>query len=77
MKKTKPQRGTSAPSEEYYAARGYGRLSLRMPATTLADLGRLAKKRGMSRTEIVGHLISSVATSEDFEAWCARLGRTK
>lgn len=44
-------------TEADYTARGYGRMSVRLATETLAQLERLARIYGKSRTEILDEII--------------------
>ena len=56
------RRGAGAPSEAYYAAQGYGRLSLRLPLSTLARLDEAAERLGLSRARTLQSLLGDELT---------------
>ncbi len=59
MTRKAPARGGSgsAPSEAYYAARGYGRISLRLPQAVIDLLGAESESSGYSRADLVEEMI--------------------
>jgi hypothetical protein len=51
------RRGSASPSEAYYAARGYRRLSLRLPGDALDMLDQESERSGYSRAELLEEMI--------------------
>lgn len=58
MAKPKPvARGSGAPSEKYYEARGLEQLKVRLPRDTIERLGAIAERAGLSRTAALIEMI--------------------
>jgi predicted DNA-binding ribbon-helix-helix protein len=47
-----------------YAAKGYGRLTLRLPEHTLAQLADLAHERGVTRAQLIADLVDRATTRD-------------
>jgi hypothetical protein len=62
MTKPKTRSGTVW-GDAQYAAKGYGRLTLRLPEHTLAQLADLAHERGVTRAQLVALLVEQATTT--------------
>lgn len=56
-RKPKPTRGSGAPTEAYYEARGYVRKQLRLKRAVATRLARLAAENETSEGQVVSKLI--------------------
>lgn len=70
-----PRRGSGAPSEAYYAARGRHQVKVRLPLDSIGELRRLADKltelcgRDVSRDEALDTIIRCAPDDQELAEW--------